>query len=380
MVLKAIRGGLEGLVKTADAVKKKFEPGIDKILSLGAANMGAVYGASEIIDGSDYSDPTNAAIMLGTGALIAGGNYLALTSRGAKRLLGKINSGLDKVRPLSWAKTGLLAAGVLASGNQLKPYATQIYEDLRPDGIENIIDPGETLTALDGELGYTSLVEHDFSGTILAPKNSTIGRIQRTLRWEPIYRTVEKVYGIPENTLAGMIMQESYGDPVQPNSSNDGGLGVVHIQGTTAEQYGMKILGSSNRASDQRHGGQIREMLEECNYDPACAQEFDDRAHLIKVLDVAAGIVAVGKDKHGDWDFGVEYYRAPAKVGRNLTWRYLRDVQKWGDAISNPGLLAQAAADFETRNGSSFEKYIEKWHEMSDNWGLKQYEEMRGVN
>jgi len=228
--------------------------------------------------------------------------------------------------------------------------------------------------AIYDDLGYTSLVEHDFSGTRLMNKDSTIGRIQRTLRWQPIYHAIENAYGIPQDTLAGMIMQESYGDPVQPNATNDGGLGVVHVQGTTSQLYGLRIFGSSNRNSDKAHGGKIRGMLDKCNYDPAQAQEHDDRAHLIKVLDVAARIVTEGREKHGSWDYGVEHYRAPAKVGRGTTWRYLRDVKKWRDAIRDPDLLERASQDFSRRNnGASFQEYIDNFHEMSNNWGLETY-------
>jgi hypothetical protein len=382
MEFKGIKKGLERIVKLVDTGKKKIEPGIDKILTVGAANTGFVYGASELIDRSDFSDPTNGLIMLTSGATLAGGNYLSLKSqktKGLRNLARRVNSAIDKIRPFSWLKTGLLATAIATSSHQLKPYAEQVIEDFRPNGVETVITPysNEESLSLYERLGYSPLIEHDFTGTDLAPKSSTIGRIQRTLRWQPIYNSIEDVYGIPKNTLGGMMMQESYGDPVQPNAGNDGGLGVVHVQGPTAQRYGMEIFGSSNRSSDKDHGNQIRQMLEECNYDPACAQEYDDRAHLIKVLDVAARIVTEGKNRHGNWDYGIEYYRAPARVGRSLTWRYLRDIKNWRGSLENENLLAQASRDFEQRNGYPFREYLEGWHEMSNNWGLQDYKAER---
>lgn len=168
-------------------------------------------------------------------------------------------------------------------------------------------------------------------------------------------------------------------NPVQPNAGNDGGLGVTHVQGTTAIPYGLNIFGSSNRDSDRTHGGQIRNMLTECNYDPACAQEFDERAHLIKVLDVAARILVEGIRRHGDWDHAVEYYRTPARVGRNLTWRYLQNVKKYQKALTNSNTRTQAANSFQSLNDTTFDTYISNWHEMSNNWGLPQYKREKGI-
>ncbi|MCW8966131.1 MAG: hypothetical protein OQK82_05545 [Candidatus Pacearchaeota archaeon] len=372
--------GLTTTVRAADAIKQKLEPGIDKTVAFGFANIEAIYQVSDFIDKSDYSDPTNAAIMMLSGATLAGANYFALNSNILHKCVGGINFILDKIRPISWIKTGALIAGLTIAGNNLQPYTSQIIEDLNSDEsrskIERIVSEDSSKKIARNELRYTPISEYNFAGTKLAPKNSTIGRIQRTLRWKPIYSQVEKKYNIPENTLGAMIMQESYGDPVQPNSGNDGGLGIVHIQGTTAKRYGLDIFGSSKKSHDRIHGNQIRKMLEKCKYDPVCVQKYDDRAHLIKVLDTAARIISEGKEKHGTWDFGVEYYRAPAKVGRNLTWRYLQDVKTWKSAIQNKNMIKRASRDFQKRNGHSFNEYLSKWHKMNNNWGLSSYKKL----
>lgn len=117
-------------------------------------------------------------------------------------------------------------------------------------------------------------------------------------------------------------------------------------------------------------------MLRNCNYDAACAQQYDDRAHMIKVLDTAARIVRKGKDIHGSWDLGVEYYRGPGHVGKNRGWRYLHDVKEWREGIQDRDRLYKAAEDFSRRNGrrgQTFDEYISNWHETSVNWGLPKY-------
>ena len=373
-----VRSGL----RIVDRLKRSVEPTIDKYLALAAANTGVVYGAAEFIDRSDLSDPTNALMMMGTGAALAAGNYVALASertRDLRERSARLNARVDRNRPLSWVKSTALAAAVTYFGLQLSPYFQQVYQDFFPSDSEvsstPTEKPGKTRLKCK-ELGYNPLVVHNFSGTKLADRDSMVGRIQRTLRWQKIYRSVEAAYGMPQDTLAGMIMQESYGNPVQPNATDDGGLGVVHIQGTTAHRYGLDIYGNSTRSSDMAHGKNIRKMLAECSYDAACAQKYDDRAHMIKVLDAAARIVSEGKRKHGSWDRGVEYYRAPGKVGRNTTWRYLDKVRRWRKGIDDPRMLERAAQDFEERNGYSFADYLDKWDNMSNNWGLAEYNRM----
>lgn len=356
----------------------RLRDGLESILAVGAANAGAVYGLSELANRSDFSEPTNGLMMLMGGAALAGANYFGLLSekgKGLRRVIGKANSKINLRKKASWAKTLALLGALGFSSHQLKPYAEQIHDDFTRPSVETVSSVNRQRPFVYDELSYTPNVEHDFTGTKLADKGSTIGRIQRTLRWEPIYRAIEKKHGMPKDYLAGMIMQESYGDPVQPNSGNDGGLGITHIQGPTAKRYGMEIFGNSGRSSDKRHGRQIRDMLQDCNYDPACAQEYDERAHLIKVLDTAARIVSEGKEKHGTWDEGVEYYRAPGWVGGATTLRYLRKVKNFRSAIQSRKNRNAAADDFQKRNGYSFSDYIDKWHEMSDNWGLENYKE-----
>jgi hypothetical protein len=108
--------------------------------------------------------------------------------------------------------------------------------------------------------------------------------------------------------------------------------------------------------------------------DLARLQSYDDRAHIIKALDTAVRIITEGKKKHGTWTHGIEYFRAPGKVGKNLTWRYQNDVETWRKAIMNQQVISKARTDFEKRNlGESFDNYLKKHREMNENWGLSTY-------
>lgn len=378
---------LDMLVKGADSVKRTLEPGIDKFLLWVAANAGTIYAVAEIIDRSNYSDATNSVIMLTTGAALATGNSIALRSKNiGTRAFSYLNERIDTIRPLSWVKTGALGTTAFLLLSELNPYFQQIREDFFPSTagptlaeeaptplVPGKASAGRNRPSYYDSLGYSNIVDYDFMGTRLADENTTIGRIQRTLRWRPIYRAVEKAHGLPEDTLAGMIMQESYGNPMQPNAGNDGGLGITHFQGPTATQWGLQIFGNSNSSKDIKHGKQIREMLRDCNYDATCAHEYDERAHMIKTLDAAARIVRQGKEIHGSWEHGTQYYFLPSGVGRNRAWRYGNSVKRWQRSIRNPVELRRAAQDFERRNDSSFDNYIGRWHETANNWGLQTY-------
>lgn len=406
---------------------RKTRKVVDRTSGLALANLGLVYGSLELAERAE-ADSTKWLIGAGTTATLYGLNKTLVSPR-VRRLFSKVNDRINSNKIAYSLKITSLLGGAIFFGNEIMSNVLEIKNDLFvPSGIERRaedmgIEPLEVLveeTAPLSEgparlpkskacgsrsipsacehLGYESGVEHDFTGTTLADKEGLIGRIQRTLRWQPIYEAVEEAYGMPRGLLAGMIMEESYGNPVQPNSSGDGGLGLVHIQGVVAEENGLNIYGSSGSSHDTRHGRQIIEMLRECGYDPACAQEHDDRGHLIKVLDAAARIVTRGKNRNGyntlspkdrnqiddelePWVWGTEYYRAPGKVGRGTTWRYFVDVQKWRRGILGDESIAAAAADFDRRNPeTSFEEYIGRWHEMSNNWGLANYKESFGVN
>jgi len=422
---KFVGKSLDYIVTKIDDAKEKIDPSLDKGMFIAETNLVALYGAVSFIDAHDFSEPTNGLIMLASGAALTVGNYSLFVSDKTRALRTKIkekNNSINNYRLASWVKTLGLGVAIFFTSQKLNPYAEQIVDDFSKKDIavvdiNNSVDNSKkyessiyftnmlTLISKSLEkilkipekryyvkipfieskkvflrpkiydsLGYTPLVDNTFPSANLADKNSIVGRIQRTLRWEPIFREVEKKHKMPKYTLAGMIMLESYGDPVQPNETGDGGFGLVHVQGTTGQAYGLEIYGSSNKDSDKNHGKQIQELLIKTHYDLVEIQKYDDRAHIKKVLDVAARIVTEGKNIYGTWTSGVEYFRNPNKVGKNLTWKYQDKVNKFRKYIQNQKLIQEARLDFEKRNvGQLFDEYIKKHQEMNVNWDLDKY-------
>jgi hypothetical protein len=392
-ILKSLGRGTMAAGRAVDYAKRRLEPGLDKVMLAVAANSGIAYAAANYADQSHFSDPSKAVIMMGAGAALAALNYAAFVTdnvfaRVARRMTSASIGALDRIRPLSWLKTGAVALAMYAGATGLVPYAAQVRDDFstalrgRPPAESTMSEtriapvPVRNRPAIYDIIGYTPIVEHDFTGVSLAEKNSAIGRLQRTLRWQPIYHAIEKRYGLPTNTLGAMIMQESYGDPVQPNATNDGGLGLIHIQGTTARQWGLLIFGNSTRDSDNKHGNQLAAMLKNCKYDPVCVEKQDERVHLIKDLDAGGRIISTNSQDE-DADAGIMAYRG----GRLATRRaYLRDVKRWRELLGSKERVRKAEEDFNARNRGKyvFQEYLRDWHAMSNNWGLKEYESWMG--
>ncbi len=229
------------------------------------------------------------------------------------------------------------------------------------------------------DVGYQSIVpDHGFKGVELADKESVIGRIQRTERWRNIIEAVENKYQIPRGIIYAVVMQESYGDPLQPNAKDDGGLGLVHFQPDTARKYGMHIFGDSHGAgADHRNGRQIRELFADCHYDIPCILKGDDRAQPIKNLDAIGRYIMDGYARKKTWQGAVGTINPGQRsyAGKVLKWKELIEPQ-----------LSAAARDFDERNRGkrdgkgdlmTFKHYTECFKDMSRNFGLDDYVRMR---
>lgn len=229
------------------------------------------------------------------------------------------------------------------------------------------------------QIGYQQTVpDHNFRGVDLADKDSAIGRIQRTERWRNIIEAVEDKYDIPRNIIYAVIMQESYGDPLQPNATNDGGLGLVHFQPGTARRYGLHIFGNSRATGADHHNGrQIRDLFTECDYAIPCILKEDDRAQPIKNLDAIARYIKDGYARKKTWQGAVGTINPGQRSYAGRVW-------KWKDQIEKR--RGEAARDFDQRNRGktdgkehpiTFDHYTQSFLGMNRNFGLDEYIQMK---
>lgn len=236
------------------------------------------------------------------------------------------------------------------------------------------------------DVGYKQIVkDYNLSLVELAHKSpndyqlDAISRIQRTERWRNIIEAVENRFSIPQGIIYAVVMNESYGDPLQPNATNDGGLGLVHFQPGTALAYGLNIFGNSRRRGrDQRHGRQLADMLRECKYEIRCVLEEDDRAHPIKNLDAIARYLKDGFSRKGSWDGAIQTINPK---GRG----YAKRIFKWRNAARVYKRAAER--DFNERNRGkrvngdvlTFDYYIKSFLDMNKNYGLDEYKKLKKI-
>lgn len=394
---------IENIVNGIDKIKQKTEPILDNILGPLAVNSALIYGAKEAVENTHNSN-LEFLLTAGIGAGIALGNkfYYSKKSEKLEKAKQNLSEKIKQSRIKSWLKTGILATALVISTSQFFGNETkndkEIYNNSRTEqtidsnkfSIEKqnyeVPDLSELVTGVPSNikerpdiydsLNYKSIYEIDkqlLENISLSHKYSLNGRIQRTLRWKSIYNTIEEKYDLPKNIIGAMIMQESCGDPLQPNASSDGGLGLTHQQGTTAQEYGIKIYGDSDKDSDFNHGKELDELLQENHYDFSKIQEFDERAHPIKNLDAAARIVYNGKEIYGSIERGVRFYRGGSEKAKTEYWE---DVEIWQEALNDPEQIQEAREDFNKRNEDiTFKTYLSEFYKSNFNFGLNEYRE-----
>lgn len=409
-----IRSGARNMAHGLDTLVQEGEKYSDPILTLVAANAGTGYALTELIANTTPAAPSHMFLAASIGAATAGMNYVVTrppVREFAQRTAERINSW----RPAGWMKNiGLcVAIGVASVGMWNNSQDMRIGVD--PVAIEESADnstipttpqptptsparlhitPDLEVVALTGShpltarpsiydtLSFTPNHSIEYPGVRLEDKDKKVGRLQRTLRYEPIIDAIETKYSIERGILAGMMMQESYGNPLLPNSGGDGGFGIAHIQCKTARDMGAKTLNpcDMSRYHDPRHGAAITAMLRECGNDLDCISERypqEERAHIIKNLDTAARIVADGKRRHGSWDAGIKVYRGGSSRARRT---YLSRVNEFQKVWNDTGARVRAGAEFDRMNSGRFlwTDYLADFHTHNLDWGLEEYARWTG--
>lgn len=158
------------------------------------------------------------------------------------------------------------------------------------------------------------LILHNF------PKdNEVAGRVMRCLRRKALTDEAEKKYGIPQNLLLAMMAQKGLWDPTLPNIMNrktdektgkkkitksDWGLGLIHIQGANAEDYGLKVIQTkpwekNSRAMQDTILWKKILSLYEHTQDTNKLAKYDDRWNPVLAVDVAARFLRDMYERYG---------------------------------------------------------------------------------
>ena len=206
------------------------------------------------------------------------------------------------------------------------------------------------------------------------------GTILRALRFQNITKKVEAKYNLPDNLVLAMVMQESMGVDLLPNSSDDGGLGLCHMQPLTASEFGLKTLDNCKDLRNFKHGKKLRKLIQKYKFDKRKLIDYDDRFHPILNLDAAGRMLWYYK-------MGPQFRKTPVKTaiyryaGYNNYKEYYKMVQYYRGLINDPKVIADVRKEFNRLNPKlkingkkgDFDLYIKTHQEQHRNYELDQY-------
>ena len=233
------------------------------------------------------------------------------------------------------------------------------------------------------DLGFTEIIpEKDMKrlnmlgGVNKSGVRSIYGKMLRAIRFQNITEKVENRYNLPKNILLAMIMHESSGVDLLPNGSNDGGLGLCHMQPLLASQYGLKTYQNNKALRSVTHGKALRKLIFKHKHDRKKLIQFDDRFHPILNLDAAGRILAYHMRGNKHISVGVKGYAGsinyPSYWKRvKLYLKYLNNsqsyinIEKAFNAI-NPNLLIGGEK-------GDYKLYIKTHQDQNINYGLNEY-------
>ena len=206
------------------------------------------------------------------------------------------------------------------------------------------------------------------------------GMILRSLRFKNITDKVERKYGLPENLLLAMIMHESGGVDLLPNSSDDGGIGLIHMQANMAKMFGLTTFKNCNKLVCKEHGEELRKIIKEYNSDRKKLIVIDDRFHPVLNIDAAARMLVYYRS-------GEQTQETPLKTaiygyaGKYNYKKYYDNIEIYMSKLNDNEFLKEIEEDFDRQNQNltlngkpaNFKMYIAAHQEQNINYGLNDY-------
>lgn len=208
------------------------------------------------------------------------------------------------------------------------------------------------------------------------------GKLLRAWRLENVADEIEKRYGLPKNVLLAMVIQETGGVINLPNAQGDGGIGMSHMQGIVANDFGLRTV--CNKSCGIRclnHGRYLKRQIDENSNNFKTLTRLDDRFNIILNLDAAARILtyyqkAGNNKKYKGIEKGILYY-----AGRTNFKKYWKNVKYYRSKLNNKWTRRGVAKMFNQKdNCITFEGYIKRYHRWNDNFGLPFYNDIDETN
>jgi len=252
----------------------------------------------------------------------------------------------------------------------------EVYKRLKPD-----ITPFKRVVA---EPNFENLKMIGFVGQSgvggRTSDDRLYGMILRTLRFQNISRKVERKYKLPENLILAMIMQESCGIDLLPNSSDDGGAGLCHMQPYMANLFGLKTHQNCKAMRSIQHGKALRWLISKYKNDRATLIGYDERFSPVFNIDAAGRMLAYYID-------GPQYRNTKLKTallgyaGRNNYRLYYKRVTYYLELLNDEDFIDEVRDRFNALNpdfkingrDAGFDEYIAIHQQLNRNYGLDDY-------
>jgi len=264
-----------------------------------------------------------------------------------------------------------------------------VAEKPQTDTLGNPADNREIYKLLKPKCKYREIVQepifHNLNMIGDVSKNGVTGdrlygMILRTLRFKNISRKVEKKYQISENLILAMIMYESGGVDLLPNSSDDGGVGLCHMQPIVAQSFGLKTYRNCNKMVSKIHGIEIRKLIQKKNYDRKKLLQYDDRFHPLLNIDAVGRILSY-------YRAGMDVKGSPEKTaiwgysGSKNYEKYYKAIVEFRNYLNDNDLIEKVRQEFNRRNPNllingvkaNFDDYIYTHLQQNLNYGLSDY-------
>ena len=206
------------------------------------------------------------------------------------------------------------------------------------------------------------------------------GMVLRSLRFQNITNKVERKFNLPDNLILAMIMQESGGADLLPNSSDDGGVGLCHMQPLLASDFGLKTYANCKKLVCRKHGKELRGLIEEYRYDRKKLIDYDDRFHPVLNIDAAGRMLAY-------YMLGPKRRKDPVEnailgyAGSINYKKYYKNIEYYLNILNDEDFIDKVRKEFNHLNPNftinnkkaDFDDYIKAHQEMNLNYGIANY-------
>jgi hypothetical protein len=359
---------LTDILKNVSSGMNHAKPKIDRVADYAliplAANAGMFAGLIKIID-SELPAFQKGLACAGWSFLALGINlfpvkYLVKRSVEDNRRKSRFREGSNF---LHWAKSALIAGTIVTSAiysAKRVPFLAYNEFDSIPVSVQ-ANDPSKKMRVK------------------LAKYNDVIGSLQRTMRWEPLINEYSKKFNLPPEIIAGVIMQECYGDITQINE-HDGGTGAGHFQPATWYERGKVgpdnvepfVYQDCHALRSRAHANALKEMIRENDGDPERIarkdNRFDPRVMIYEICELIAErareykIIDPKLSSRQALDQALGSYNAGPGARKGKTARrYAKEIRTHAHQFTNPKFRRKAGLDFNERNTSrdiTFPEYL----------------------